>query len=153
MMLAMGVLLVWLQVVAIQAMDHPLNPHEKSLKDAWSMSEALLERSKSGCGQVIDAAMVDGANYTVPLCMSGCVQKKGWDFALDASYLKSHAIWLIHWWGLRVRVRLRLLPCSVCSACTSDQKRHCPSSSGCRLDSFQPEPQQLPISYFISMRT
>ncbi|CAE7582181.1 Amacr [Symbiodinium pilosum] len=25
---------------------------------------ALLERSKSGCGQVIDAAMVDGANYT-----------------------------------------------------------------------------------------
>ncbi|CAE7033709.1 Amacr [Symbiodinium natans] len=25
---------------------------------------ALLERSKSGCGQVIDAAMIDGANYT-----------------------------------------------------------------------------------------
>lgn len=32
-----------------------------------SATQALLERQRSGQGQVIDAAMLDGANYTVPL--------------------------------------------------------------------------------------
>ena len=36
-----------------------------------SAPEALVERSRSGRGQVIDAAMVDGANYTVLSALGG----------------------------------------------------------------------------------
>lgn len=38
---------------------------ETSLGDFKSATQALLERQRSGQGQVIDAAMLDGANYTV----------------------------------------------------------------------------------------
>ena len=69
MMLALGVLLVGAPVddrfeTCFVSPELELDP------------QALVERSRSGRGQVIDAAMVDGANYTVLslCCREACIQ-------------------------------------------------------------------------------